>query len=173
VLGSGNLGLVYVPGPERLTIEELDRRWPQLVDGLRTHPGVGFVAGVDERGTPWALGAAGRLDLSNGRLVGEDPLAPYGEHAARVLRRAVCMPEAPDLYVNSCVDDDTLDVAAFEALVGAHGGLGGWQDHAVLLAPRDLLDGQPPRVEGADQMHQVLLTMLRRCGQRTDGAKVV
>jgi uncharacterized membrane protein YvlD (DUF360 family) len=172
VLGSGNLGLVYVPGPERLSIEELDHRWPELVDGLRTHPGVGFVAGLDRHGTPWALGRSGRLDLSTGNLVGDDPLAPYGEHAARVLRRAVCMPQAPDLYVNSLVDEDTLEVAAFEDLVGAHGGLGGWQDHAVLLAPSDLLDGQPARVEGADQMHQVLLAMLRRCGQRTDRSLV-
>jgi hypothetical protein len=168
VLGSGNLGLVYVPGPERLALEDLDGRWPELVSGLRTHPGIGFVAGVDRSGTPWALGRAGRLNLGDGTLDGENPLAPYGEHAARVLRRAVCMPEAPDLYVNSLVEPDTLDVAAFEELVGAHGGLGGWQDRAVLLAPHDLLEGQPSHVEGADELHQVLLAMLRRCGQRSD-----
>jgi uncharacterized membrane protein YvlD (DUF360 family) len=167
VLGSGNLGLVYVPGPQRCTLEELDSRWPKLVDGLRTHPGVGFVAGIAEDGTPWALGPSGRLNLDDGSLDGDDPMTPYGEHAARVLRRAVCMPEAPDLYVNSLVEPDTLDIAAFEDLVGAHGGLGGWQDHAVLLAPEDLLQGQPTHVEGADEMHQVLLAMLRRCGQRT------
>ena len=166
VLGSGNLGLLYVRGRERLTLDELDRRWPRLVPGLRGHPGVGFVAGVDRAGVPWALGARGRRDLRAGTVDGEDPLAPFGEHARRVLARAVCMPEAPDLYVNSAVDEDTLDVAAFEGLVGAHGGLGGWQDRAVLLAPRDLLAGTPRSLLGADQVHRVLLQMLRQAGQR-------
>ena len=83
-----------------------------------------------------------------------------------MLCRALAMPQAPDLYVNSVVDDDTLDVAAFEGLVGAHGGLGGWQDRAVLLAPRDLVEPAARRIEGADEMHAVLTGMLRRAGQR-------
>ncbi len=166
VLGSGNLGLLYVRGHARLTLEELDERWPGLLPGLRSHPGVGFVAGLDGDGVPWALGATGRRDLRTGAVEGEDPLAPFGEHAGGVLCRAVSMPEAPDLYVNSSVDEDTLDVAAFEGLVGAHGGLGGWQDRAVLLAPRDLLAGTPRSVLGADELHVVLTRMLLRAGQR-------
>ena len=135
VLGSGNLGLVYVPGGPRLTLDELSRRWPRLLPGLCAHPGVGFVAVVDDDGVPWALGGAGRCNLTTGAVTGTDPLRDFGAHARRVLTRAVLMPEAPDVYVNSLVDLDTLDVAAFEELVGAHGGLGGWQDSAVLLAP--------------------------------------
>ena len=57
-------------------------------------------------------------------------MAAFGPHAARVLLRALMHPEAPDLYVNSAVDPVTNDVAAFEGLVGSHGGLGGWQDRA-------------------------------------------
>jgi hypothetical protein len=91
-------------------------------------------------------------------------LAPYGEHAARVLRRAVLMAEAPDLYVNSAVDAATDDVAAFENLVGAHGGLGGWQDRAVLLVPTDLAADLPQRIEGADRLHVALIGMLAACG---------
>jgi hypothetical protein len=166
VLGSGNLGLLYIRGRVRLTLDELDERWPGLLPGLRSHPGVSFVAGVDAAGVPWALGADGRRDLRTGATDGEDPLAPFGELAGRLLCRAVSMPEAPDLYVNSVVDQDTLDVAAFEGLVGAHGGLGGWQDRAVLLAPRDLVVGTPPGIVGADQLHVALTQMLRRAGQR-------
>jgi hypothetical protein len=77
------------------------------------------------------------------------------------------MDEAPDLYVNSSVDTWTADVAAFEDLVGAHGGLGGYQDSAVLLVPRDLAGDLPERIEGADVLHGVLVTMLERCGHRT------
>ena len=102
-------------------------------------------------------------------MQGVDPLAPYGEHAARVLRRAVLLAEAPDLYMNSTVDPDTLDIAAFEPLVGAHGGLGGWQDRAVLLVPTELAGALPEgRIEGADHLHRVLVEMLESLGQRRD-----
>ena len=167
VLGSGNLGLLYVHSPVRLTLEDLQQRWPNLVAGLRAHEGIGFIAGVDGAGVPWALGGRGCHRLDTGRVTGEDPLRPYGDHAARMLRRAVLMPEAPDLYVNSSVDDVTLDVSAFEPLVGSHGGLGGWQDRALLLVPRAfsaLLPEGP--IEGADRVHALLVEMLRAAGQR-------
>lgn len=166
VLGSGNLGLVYVRGERRWTLEALDSTWPALVPGLAAHPGIAFVAGMDEDGRAWAIGSGGRLNLANGGVEGADPLAIFGSHAARVLRRALLLPEAPDLYVNSTLDPATNDVAAFEGLVGSHGGLGGWQDRAVLLGPADLMAGLPERIEGADELHRVLVAMLESCGQR-------
>jgi uncharacterized membrane protein YvlD (DUF360 family) len=167
VLGSGNLGMLYFHCPIRLTLEDLQERWPKLIPGLCLHEGVGFIAGVDSSGVPWAIGASGRIRLDTGAVAGEDPLRPYRNHAARVLRRAVMMPEAPDLYVNSRVDEVTLDIAAFEPLVGAHGGLGGWQDRAVLLTPRTLSHVLPAEhIEGADRLHAVLVAMLRAVGQR-------
>jgi uncharacterized membrane protein YvlD (DUF360 family) len=167
VLGSGNLGMLYVHSPVRLTLEDLYERWPKLIPGLCAHEGVGFIAGVDSSGVPWAIGANGRIRLDTGEVAEEDPLRPYRDHAARVLRRAVVMPEAPDLYVNSRVEEVTLDIAAFEPLVGAHGGLGGWQDRAVLLTPRALAHVLPTEhIEGADRLHAVLVAMLRAVGQR-------
>ena len=77
------------------------------------------------------------------------------------------MPEAPDLYVCSVVDPTTLDVAAFEDLVGAHGGLGGWQDRGVLMVPAELESCVPDHVEGADELHRTLVRMLRHCGHRS------
>ncbi|WP_182524776.1 phage holin family protein [Nocardioides dongkuii] len=168
VLGSGNLGLFYVPGETRQSLHTLTARWPRLLPGLCEHPGVGFVAGIDEHGVPWAYGDGGRVDLASGAVIGTDPLGRFGEHARRLLLRAVLDPKAPDLYVNSSLDEPTLDIAAFEELVGAHGGLGGWQDSAVLLAPQDLAGSVPERVEGADQLHQVLLGFLRQSGQRLE-----
>ena len=167
VLGSGNLGMLYVHSAVRLTLEDLQERWPKLIPGLCAHEGIGFIAGVDSSGVPWAIGANGRIRLDTGEVVDEDPLRPYRDHAARVLRRAVVMPEAPDLYVNSRVEEVTLDIAAFEPLVGAHGGLGGWQDRAVLLTPRALAHVLPTEhIEGADRLHAVLVSMLRAVGQR-------
>jgi hypothetical protein len=140
VLGSGNLGLLYVHSGVRLTLDDLQERWPSLVPGLCAHEGIGFVAGLDTAGVPWVLGEKGRVRL---------------------------MPEAPDLYINSRVTDITLDIAAFEPLVGAHGGLGGWQDRAVLLTPRSLAEVLPAEhIEGADHLHTVLVAMLRTVGQR-------
>jgi uncharacterized membrane protein YvlD (DUF360 family) len=168
VIGSGNLGLLYVHGPERLLLETIEERWPRLVPGLVEHPGVGFVAAMDASGHRIVIGADGRHDLDTGVVTGTDPLAPFPDHAAEVLARAMALAEAPDLYLNSSLDPETLDIAAFEPLVGAHGGLGGWQDRAVLLVPRDLEHLVPERVLGADRLHQVLVSMLEACGQRTD-----
>ena len=60
MLGSGNLGLVYVRGDRRWTLQALNSQWPALVPGLAAHPGVGFVAGIDEDGRAWAIGSGGR-----------------------------------------------------------------------------------------------------------------
>jgi uncharacterized membrane protein YvlD (DUF360 family) len=166
VLGSGNLGLLYAKQSRRSTLNDLDERWPALVQGLASHPGVGFVAGVDRHGVAWAVGGEGRRNLDTGEVRGCDPLAELGAHAARVLRRAVLMPKAPDLYVNSAVGSGTWDVPAFEPLVGSHGGLGGWQDSAVLVVPAELADDLPARIEGADALHTVLVEMLRAVGHR-------
>ncbi|WP_162794408.1 phage holin family protein [Nocardioides houyundeii] len=173
VLGSGNLGLLYVPGDVRVSTDGLARRWPGLLPGLCQHPGVGFVAGIDDEGVAWAYGRHGRCNLVTGAVAGDDPLQGFGEHARRVLARTVLRPEAPDLYVNSSLDPDTLEVAAFEELVGAHGGLGGWQDRGVLLAPCDLVESAPERIEGADELHQVLLGFLRLSGQRRGSGAAV
>ncbi len=166
VLGSGNLGLVYVPGTERLTLEDLDARWPDLVPGLAGHPGIGFVAALGKDG-PVAIGAEGRHHLATGVIQGIDPMVPFGAHAAAMLLSAALMKEAPDLYVNSSVDPDTLDVAAFEPLVGCHGGLGGWQDRGFVVAPPDLLQPTVPIV-GGEQLHGHLVDILESLGHRAE-----
>ena len=149
VLGSGNLGLVYSREPHRLMREEIDERWPKLVSGLATTPGIGFVAVQSRAEGHVVIGAHGTRRLKDGFVEGADPLAQFGSHAGWALLRAMEMPTAPDIYVNSEVDTATLEISAFEGLVGAHGGLGGWQDRGVLLAPARLLDshdgGDPGR----------------------------
>jgi uncharacterized membrane protein YvlD (DUF360 family) len=167
VFGSGNLGLVYVRGEkERLTRGSLHERFPGLVDGLARHPGVGFVVVLDDDG-PVALGARGSHRLDDGHVDGEDPLLPFGPYAPAFVKRAAHLPEAPDIYVNSLVDPGTEEVAAFEGLVGCHGGLGGWQDRACVVVPRDLPFPRE-RVVGADSMHVALRTILRHLGHRAD-----
>ncbi|GAA1957449.1 phage holin family protein [Nocardioides panacihumi] len=170
VFGSGNLGLVYVAGePRRLTLEELSERFPGLVPGLAAHPGIGFVVGRSAEHGPVVLGAGGEHRLRDGTIVDTDPLARFGPHAAAFVRRVEAMEEAPDLYVNSLLDD-LGEVAAFEDLVGCHGGLGGWQDRAMVVHPVDLpLPGDLPdgMVVGAHELHRVFVGWLEQLGHRT------
>jgi len=165
VFGSGNLGLVYVAGEDhRLTLEELDARFPALVPGLVAHEGVSFVV-VDTADGPVALGAEGRHRLRDGTVTGVDPLAPFGPDAPAFVLRMSSMPESPDIAVNSLLDETTGEVAAFEGLVGCHGGLGGWQDRAMLVWPSDL-PPPPARLVGADAVHRLLVGWLEHLGHR-------
>ena len=166
VFGSGNLGLVYVSGEDhRLTADELAERYPSLVPGLVAHPGVGFVVVDTVEHGPVAIGASGEHRVRDGVVVGDDPLAAYGSHAPEFVLRAATMAEAPDIYVNSLIDD--LDeVAAFEGLVACHGGLGGWQDRGMMVHPVDF--AMPDEmVVGADALHRVLRGWLEQVGHRT------
>ncbi|HET6651749.1 MAG TPA: phage holin family protein [Nocardioides sp.] len=166
VFGSGNLGLVYVRGERsRLTLEQVEQRYAGLVAGLAAHPGVGFVAVIDDAGDVCVFGNHGSVNLGTGVVDGIDPLIPFGERAHGFVRRAGLRPEAPDIYVNSLVEPGTEDVAAFEGLVGCHGGLGGWQDRAFVVVP-NALPYPTETVVGADAMHVALRTMLRDLGQR-------
>ena len=79
------------------------------------------------------LGPAGSYHLRDGTVVGESPLTPYGPLAPRHLARLDGIEHVGDLALISRVDEGTEMVAAFEELIGSHGGLGGWQTRASLL----------------------------------------
>ncbi|MGH3022355.1 MAG: phage holin family protein [Gaiellaceae bacterium] len=157
VLGSGNLGLVYVmEEPRRLTLEELDARHPELVPALRTHPHVGWVLVRSERDGPVALGARGAHYLADGRVEGEDPLAPFSPHAPRHLLRTDGFPHVADIMVGSFYDPELDEGCAFEELISFHGGLGGLQTRAFILHPVGLSLPDGP-ILGAAAVHEILL----------------
>ena len=142
------------------------RGHPCSPPGLSQHPGgIGFVTAMAIDG-PVAIGCGGRHHLATGVVEGTDPLAPFGGRAPAMVFALTSMPEAPDLYVNSALDEGTQEVAAFEPLVGCHGGLGGWQDRAFVLAPPELLSPSEPIV-GGDHLHQHLVGILDSLGHRT------
>jgi uncharacterized membrane protein YvlD (DUF360 family) len=136
VVGSGNLGLVWFTGHDhRLTLEELEELHPGLVSALAGHPGIAMlmVRGRD-RGAV-VLGPRGVRTLEGERVDGEDPTTPFGPHAVLSLLREDQMPNAPDLLVVSQYDPTLGEVAAFEELIGSHGGLGGPQTEPFILHP--------------------------------------
>jgi hypothetical protein len=165
VMASGNLGLISFPRePGRVMLEQIEARRPGLLDALRTHPGIGFVLVRSERDGAVVLGARGRRLLDGGAVEGEDPLAPYGPRAAQHVRRTDAFPACPDVVVNSRYWEDVDEVAAFEELVGSHGGLGGGQAHPFVLHPAELPWPQD-EVIGAEAVHGVLQGWLAQLGQ--------
>ena len=156
VLGSGNLGLVYLMEERRrLTSEEIDERHPRLLPALRGHPHVGWLLVHSSEHGPVALGANGTHYLEEGRIEGEDPLAPFSPTAARHLLRADGFEHAADVTVGSFYDDQLEEGCAFEELISFHGGLGGPQTRAFLLYPVELQPPPQPLI-GAAAVHDVL-----------------
>jgi uncharacterized membrane protein YvlD (DUF360 family) len=135
-LASGNLGLISFPRiPHRVTLEELEERYPSLIPTLRDHPGVAFVLVRSSERGPVVIGKNGVHFLLTGRVEDEDPLEPFGPNAAAKARRTDGFPHVADIMVNSTYWEDMEEVAAFEELVGSHGGMGGPQQYPFLLAP--------------------------------------
>jgi len=155
VLGSGNLGLVYLMDADhRLTLEEIEERHPMLVPALREHPHVGLVM-VRTADGPVALGANGAHHLADGRVEGDDPLAQFSPTAAQHLLRADGFAHCPDLYVNSFYDEELDEGCAFEELISFHGGLGGLQTRPFILSPHHLPLPEE-KIVGAAHVHEVL-----------------
>ncbi len=156
VLGSGNLGLVYLmEEPRRLTLEEIDERHPELVPALRAHPHVGWILVRSSEHGALALGDAGMHHLENGTIDGDDPLAGFSPTAPRHLLRTDGFPHVADLMVGSFYDSDLDEGCAFEELISFHGGLGGPQTQPFILYPATLPapDGE---IIGAERVHAVL-----------------
>jgi uncharacterized membrane protein YvlD (DUF360 family) len=156
VLGSGNLGLVYLMDePRRLTREELDERHPRLIPALTSHPHVGWIlVRSSERGAV-AIGPSGEHYLGEGRIEGDDPLAPFSPTAPQHLLRTDGFPHVADIMIGSFYDPELDEGCAFEELISFHGGIGGPQTQPFILAPKTLPPPGEPII-GAAKVHEVL-----------------
>lgn len=164
VMASGCLGLISFPRlPGRVTLEQIQESWPALIPALASHPGIGFVLVRSEVEGPVVLGADGRRLLATGEVIGTDPLAPYGPNAAAHVARTDAFSRCPDLVLNSTYWEETDEVAAFEELVGSHGGMGGEQTFPFVLAPADLPLPED-EVVGSEAMHRVFRGWLAQLG---------
>lgn len=144
VCASGNFANVYFSrSGEKLTLTQINKLHPGLVDALVKHEHIGFVVALDEDKHPIAIGAHGGRDLLTGMVTGTDPLAAFGDVPMREsqLLRVAQFPSAGDLILNSAIYPDG-QVASFEEMVGSHGGMGGQQTHAFILHPADMRIGE-------------------------------
>ncbi|HXW59251.1 MAG TPA: hypothetical protein VEJ23_07205, partial [Solirubrobacteraceae bacterium] len=164
VMASGCLGLIsFARAPGRVTLEDIEARYPLLIPVLREHPGIGFLLVRSHQHGALAIGAGGVSYLDEQRVEGEDPLLPFGPHAARHVARTAGFPHCPDIVVNSTYWSDSDEVAAFEELVGSHGGMGGSQSFPFLLHPRELAVPVEEMV-GAQRVHRQLRAWLVQLG---------
>ena len=162
VLGSGNLGLVYLMEERRrLTLEEMNERHPELVPALREHPHVGWLLVRSSEHGAVALGARGAHYLADGRVEGEDPLAPFSPHAPQHLLRTDGFEHVADIMVGSFYDPELDEGCAFEELISFHGGIGGLQTRPFILHPTHLEAPAGP-ILGAASVHGILASWRRQ-----------
>jgi uncharacterized membrane protein YvlD (DUF360 family) len=156
VLGSGNLGLVYLMrSPQRLTREEIDELHPKLIPTLQHHPHIGWVLVRSAEHGALVLGPAGERHLETGRIEGEDPLAAFSPTAATHLLRTDRFEHVADLMIGSFYDPVLDEGCAFEELISFHGGLGGPQTRPFILYPPGLAHPAEP-ILGAAAVHGLL-----------------
>lgn len=144
VLASGNLGMIYLTDyVKRLSFEEINRIYPDLIPGLAKHEGIGFIMVDSLVNGALAIGNNGTYYLDDDSFEGENPLADFGENTAKHLRRTHGFKHTPDILVISMYDTEKNEVAAFEELVGSHGGVGGEQSYPFILHPNkwEIKDG--------------------------------
>ena len=136
VLASGNLAMIYLTQwSQRLTYEELNSYFPELIPGIIGNEYVGFILVKSKKHGDLAIGKNGTYYLDSGEIEGENPLEGFGDNIARHLKRTSSFEHTPDILVNSFYDEEADEVCAFEELVGSHGGAGGDQSKPFILYP--------------------------------------
>jgi len=164
VMASGCLGLISFPRePGRVSLERIEALYPRLIPALRDHPGIGFFLVRSERFGATVIGRGGTRFLDEERIEGEDPLAPFGPNAAAHVKRTDGFAHCADLMINSTLWPDFGEVAAFEELVGSHGGLGGTQCFPFVLHPAEL-EWPADEVVGAEGVHRIFRGWLTQLG---------
>ncbi|WP_303372449.1 phage holin family protein [Methanobrevibacter sp.] len=136
VLASGNLAMIYLTQwSQRLTYEELNNYFPELIPGIINNKYVGFILVKSHEHGDLAIGKNGTYFLDSGEIEGKNPLEGFGDNIVRHLKRTSSFEHTPDILVNSFYDAEADEVCAFEELVGSHGGAGGDQSKPFILYP--------------------------------------
>ena len=161
VLASGNLAVIYfTQWTKRLTYEELDNMFPELIPGLINNEYIGFILIRSTENGDMAIGKNGIYYLETGEIEGENPLEGFGKNIARHLKRNSSFKYTPDIMVNSFYDTEKDEVCAFEELVGSHGGAGGSQSEPFILYP-SAWNVPDEEIIGAENIYKILKNNLK------------
>ena len=156
VLASGNLAMIYLTQwSQRLTYEELNNYFPELIPGIINNEYVGFILVKSKEHGDLAIGKDGTYFLDSGEIEGENPLEGFGDNIVRHLKRTSSFEHTPDILVNSFYDKEADEVCAFEELVGSHGGAGGDQSKPFILYPSSW-NVSDDEIIGAENIYKLL-----------------
>lgn len=163
VLASGNQGLIFFTGSKtRLTVDEINKKYPELIDALASHDGVQFIMVKLTAKETVIMNNYGKRYLYSGKIEKKDPLWVYeSKNLIESLKKYDQGPNAPDIMVISMYDRKTEEVAAFEELVGSHGGIGGPQSFPFILYPNKF-DSPTEEIIGAENVYPVLKGWLKK-----------
>ena len=118
VVAGGNLALIYFnASKERMSLEAIEEHYPDLVQALANHPGIGVLIVRSAAHGLICVGKDGIHYLDEERVEGEDPLAVYGEHAVAAVKRLDAIEHVGDIAVISHFDPET---AGDRRVRGAH-----------------------------------------------------
>ena len=161
VLASGNLAMIYMTKwDHRLTYEEINEMFPEMIDGIVNNEYVGFILVKSSQSGDMAIGKNGIYYLDTDEIEGENPLEGFGDNIVHHLKRNSSFKYTPDILVNSFYDVENDEVCAFEELVGSHGGVGGSQSEPFILYPSEW-NVPDEEIVGAENIYRVLKTNLR------------
>ncbi|MCE5289786.1 MAG: alkaline phosphatase family protein [Nocardiaceae bacterium] len=165
---SGSLANLYFADyPGRLKREEVEAIAPGLLPGLRSLKHVGAIITRTANGTLFVENGGGWRELTEeGARYGEgaDPLLPYGYLAPGDLLQLDTCANVGDVIILGRYDPNLGEVAAFEELVGSHGGLGGWQTEALFVHPSEW-EVDDILLSGTD-IYRLLVNYLEKQGLR-------
>ncbi len=171
VTGSGNLGNIWIKHfNKRPTKQEIEDRYPELINKLLKMSGIGLVIVLDGKAGPVCIGERGEINLKTGQVTGVNPLEKYINIRLQELLNASQNSHAPDIQIISSMRPGSQEVHAFEELVGNHGGIGGWQTEAILFHPKKLSVAKKYQSNGeiydSTTIHKIFIDWLERAGHR-------
>jgi hypothetical protein len=136
---AGSLDNIYFTDQkDQMQIGDVDKQHPGLIDKLVEHDGIGLVMGRQGDVTR-IFGRGGHVDIQNGeaKVYGRNVLEDYDcdqDKTAGQLDRLARMPNAGDLVLlGRYLGNERVVSFEHEPQPGGHGGIGGGQNHAILI----------------------------------------
>lgn len=157
-----SLGNIYFNfDKSSVDLKALDQHYPQLIDFIVNHPGIGLVCGRQD-GNIIIRGKDGSLAVNSDNQVvqsGQNPLTPYGDEGVILnqISNYMKVKGSGDVVIFGAYDkekDEVIDFNKKYSLRSLHGGLGGDQIKPFIISkPEVPINGG--QIHEATQLHEL------------------